>query len=1226
MRKPHYLKDQEKAIFRLHRFPSSLLGAVSGIIVMLVIICQCGNVFAQPNLVFHDIGMQNGLSHNTVNHLCVDRQGKLWIATSRGLNVFNGHKMERYLHDEHPELPGNLISRLSCDKQNRIWMKSIDGVVTMLDESRKFHRVSIRDTSGELIANALLLAPDGRMILSTNRGLYALQDQHKMYTDSLTLRDFQRIPVHGYDKPPFVPLGRIYRIDSTRYVYTRDSNAVLLDLRSMQTFKIPSLAGRLPLLAFDSNHLAVYDRKQKQVVRIQMQTGEISYPFQSIRDQNGKPITAEFTGAGQFNENEFVFTTDGDGIYIYNRHQATMIQYAHDVYNPYSISNNSQFNVLVAPNGWVFFICNPSGISYYNRFETVQSQHVFSDKKGQLFDGYVSAIATEDNNTYYIGTAKGLMQWKRNTNTTRFINFVGSDGEPLLKQEEVQSVLIDKQHRIWASTTTQGILVMDAQLNLLRHFRSGNGPDQIKLSTARMLQMSPDGDIWACGEFGLCKIDPLQMKVDNLIDTILSQFDQSFCYPIHFQGKDKLWFVARDKGLQQYHLRTHQLTTYTRDNGLLHLTVFAINSDRYNNVYIGSLGGMNILTATDKMHSVTSNEGLLHNRVEGILFDRHQRIWIANDIGLICYTQDGKRFRTFDERNGLSEYGFRVDAMLVAPNGEFILGTTKGIQYFDPDSLFHRRSPLKAIIHHFRSREKDEGVHGNGSFSLSPHDNSLTFSFESIEFNRHVRTYYRYMLEGADKDWIKVTDQNSVTYHGLSPGNYLFRLQVSHNGLVWQPALNTVNVFLAPPFYQTILFMVLAAMSFILISIYIVHYLRKQQIEKRNTLETELVITYFASQINSHKNAELLLWDIAKNCISRLHFHECIIYLINEQGTTLIQKAAYGPKNPEGYIIDQPLEIPVGKGITGTVAQTGVAEIVNNTSEDPRYIVDDVRRFSEMAIPILVDNRVIGVIDSEHPKRNFFTLRHKQIMETIAFLCANQLQKIRADEEKQFATIELLKNKQKAAESRLQSLRLQMNPHFLFNALNSIQQMILADEDVVATRYLSRFSKLLRAILVYSDREFISLKEEIDILRMYIELESIRFKDAFSFIIHCHEDIEMEEINIPTLLIQPFVENAIWHGLMHKEDNRKLSIIFTEQEDYLKCVVEDNGIGRVAARQTNSSSGRDNKHTSKGIAVSEERLKTNTNRSGKTGSITITDLYDDKGNASGTRVTILFAI
>ncbi|MBL0357174.1 MAG: histidine kinase [Chitinophagaceae bacterium] len=274
----------------------------------------------------------------------------------------------------------------------------------------------------------------------------------------------------------------------------------------------------------------------------------------------------------------------------------------------------------------------------------------------------------------------------------------------------------------------------------------------------------------------------------------------------------------------------------------------------------------------------------------------------------------------------------------------------------------------------------------------------------------------------------------------------------------------------------------------------------------------------------------------------------------------------------------------------------------------------------------MIDDKVAGVIDSEHTRKHFFNHRHLKILNTIAALCASQMQLAMAEEQKKKAEIELLQNKQKALESRLQSLRLQMNPHFLFNALNSVQQMILANEEMVATKYLSRFSKLLRAILVHSDKEAITLKEELEILNLYVELESIRFKGTFSYRIVCDDSIDVDEVKVPTLLIQPFVENAIWHGLMHKEVDRQLLISFEEKEEWLHCIVEDNGVGRQKAKEIKGIVANGSSHQSKGIAVSTERLKAMKNKTGAEGSIAFTDLMDKAGNAAGTRVAIDFPI
>lgn len=174
------------------------------------------------------------------------------------------------------------------------------------------------------------------------------------------------------------------------------------------------------------------------------------------------------------------------------------------------------------------------------------------------------------------------------------------------------------------------------------------------------------------------------------------------------------------------------------------------------------------------------------------------------------------------------------------------------------------------------------------------------------------------------------------------------------------------------------------------------HELENQIVQRKKTDDT---INYFATSLFGKNTVDEILWDVAKNCISQLGLVDCVIYLLDEHRGMLVQKATYGAKNPEEFNIHNPIEIPVGSGIVGTVAQTGEAEIVHNTSRDERYIVDDVARLSELAVPMKIQGKVIGVIDSEHPEENFFTTFHHDALKTIAAICASKVAQAWAYEE-----------------------------------------------------------------------------------------------------------------------------------------------------------------------------------------------------------------------------------
>ncbi|MBC7866007.1 MAG: histidine kinase, partial [Gloeobacteraceae cyanobacterium ES-bin-316] len=199
-----------------------------------------------------------------------------------------------------------------------------------------------------------------------------------------------------------------------------------------------------------------------------------------------------------------------------------------------------------------------------------------------------------------------------------------------------------------------------------------------------------------------------------------------------------------------------------------------------------------------------------------------------------------------------------------------------------------------------------------------------------------------------------------------------------------------------------------------------------------------------------------------------------------------------------------------------------------------------------------------------------------------------------------------------------------MNPHFIFNALNSVQHYILQGNVVEANKYLSKFSRLQREILHCSSQQFITLEKEIEILSSYLELEQFRFGESFTFQINMTHEIEPVEIKIPPMMLQPFVENAIWHGLMPRQNERSLGIYFDlYTDDILLATIRDNGIGREAsARLKQKSNAGKTNHESKGMSMVNQRLHLLQQQYDKPFDASISDITDVNGLVQGTQVTL----
>jgi hypothetical protein len=207
---------------------------------------------------------------------------------------------------------------------------------------------------------------------------------------------------------------------------------------------------------------------------------------------------------------------------------------------------------------------------------------------------------------------------------------------------------------------------------------------------------------------------------------------------------------------------------------------------------------------------------------------------------------------------------------------------------------------------------------------------------------------------------------------------------------------------------------------------------------------------------------------------------------------------------------------------------------------------------------------------------------------------------------------------------RQQALSKQMNPHFLFNSLNSIQYYIVKNDRISSSRFLSKFATLMRVILNNSQNQSVAISEEMSALKLYLELESMRFKDRFEYTIDMDSRINQLTTFIPPFIIQPFIENSIWHGLMNREGDGLLQIRFILEEFYLKCIIEDNGVGRKHAAEIEGSN--PFKTASKGISITETRLRLIDKKGLQTEPVKYTDLYNQNGSSEGTRVELYIPI
>ncbi|TAK49615.1 MAG: hypothetical protein EPO28_00535 [Saprospiraceae bacterium] len=249
----------------------------------------------------------------------------------------------------------------------------------------------------------------------------------------------------------------------------------------------------------------------------------------------------------------------------------------------------------------------------------------------------------------------------------------------------------------------------------------------------------------------------------------------------------------------------------------------------------------------------------------------------------------------------------------------------------------------------------------------------------------------------------------------------------------------------------------------------------------------------------------------------------------------------------------------------------------------------------------------------------------------------NYLLEVKASEIKELEIKYEAEKKEKEAEMfkfqasglQMKALRAQMNPHFVFNALNSVQNFITSSDTISASKYLAQFANLMRQNLEFSDMEVISLEKEIEFLKNYLEInEKLRFEGKLSYRVEVDEEIEEDIYGVPTMIVQPYVENAIEHGIRSKDNGLVVVSFSLEDEDTILCTIEDNGIGRDRARELQEGDPNHKKHKSLGTKITRDRLKILLkSRYKEEDVVQMVDLKDETtGEAIGTRVQVLIPI
>lgn len=987
---------------------------------------------------------------------------------------------------------------------------------------------------------------------------------------------------------------------------------------------------------------------------------------QGLSQNSGYALTQDKQGFIWIGTQDGLNRFDGIGFKIYRNDPADSL----------SIPFNEISALLTDKNGLVW-ICGPLGTAIYNpktnsfsrtgRFfhttkeiDNIPCLKLFRDNSNNIwilsrFDGlfrfdyssnkidrFFTDAAVKDKLTGITQDTAGKI-WI--STTDKIFYSAGNSFEVFLSslpgEETVSSDLAVLNGKLWIATLNNGIFIAEAaNPGSLQHLTAGGSNRNISSNNIKCLYRDRDNFLWiGTRNTGICKYDPSTGIITRGYYSFFAEnsLSKNFVLSIHQDNQGIIWAGLSGGGLAKYDPGKFQFNTYRQipitQNSLADNMIFCIYGKDKNNVLVGTQNGgvteVNFTTRrfTNHLNNPSDPQSLVNNTVYSITADKKDNYWLATWGGLAQFTKD-KKFISHSGDHPLTKYLYsiiyldKINCILASgPNGIFCFDlATKNWRHCADQKGFLKNN---TIVGRYFLPAGDNAVwiatEGLGLI----HYNYLTGAFtETPEVYARTHNIRHLCIEG-DMLWIG-SDNGLILYDpkgkkisqwtsadGL-PNDVVYAVVQDGNNKLWLSTNNGLSCFdpRSAKFKNYDAGYGLQGMEFNTACCY-----RDPQGQlyfggvngfsvfdpsaiSANTYTPDVKIT-----------SVRIFEDELKPAISFPFLKQ--VELNHDQNFITINFTAlnysHTEKNSYAYMLT---------GVDEDWINSGNRNFASYTQLPPgRYQFRVKAANSDDKWNNNVTTLQINILPPF-----WLTWWFKLAALLLLALGIMLLWKTKAQEIRKEERLKAEFNK-KIASAETAALRAQMNPHFIFNTLNSINSYIMDNNPRVASDYLTKFARLIRIILDNSKNESIPLSKEIETLKLYLLMEGIRFNYKFDHEIRIGSTVDADNIRIPPMIIQPYVENAIWHGLLHKSEKGKVSVSMDmRSEEILEVRITDNGIGRERAMELKSKTSNQNK--SYGIRITRDRLLMNN----ELNDVQVLDELDGQGDAAGTTVILTIKI
>lgn len=926
-------------------------------------------------------------------------------------------------------------------------------------------------------------------------------------------------------------------------------------------------------------------------------------------DKNQNSISSDYINAITEDRYGNIWVGTNDGLNKINIKSKKIKRYYLNPTNANSLSNN-YINSLAFSKDNSLWIATQKGLNKLNIENDIFSIFYFSknDLKSITSD-LINCVYFDKNNNLWIGTENGLCLY--NPFKNNFIQFKNQkNNSASLSFNNVKSLMMDKKGLLYIGTNGGGLNILNTENYKFTTYKYSSA-DKSSLSNDYINCIIEDksGNIWLGTSWeGLNKINRQTKKFRHYFhnSNTTNSLNNNLVWSIVSDKKGNIW-IATNEGVNILNKKTQKFSYITHKDGDLNslscnkVRMIVIDHLRENIVWFATLEG-----GVDKYNTKTGEfkhyrydplkiNGLSTDRIVSMYEDKYGLIWIGTEFGGLNILNPETEKITIHRHNPDDPYSISSD--IIYPfyedrNGIMWIGTYKGLNRYDRQSKrFYRyyhdpaneNSMSSDMIFSIYQDKKGVfwlGTMGGGINKFNPITGQAKYYTEvnglpnDVVYSTIKDKYGNFWLSTnfgiskfnpADESFINYDVKDGIQSHEFNFGAAF----IDEDGELFFGGMNGFNAFYPD-------------------EIEVNKYVPQIVITSFSLFNVEVPITI--------RNLDTLNLKYNENFFT---FEFSSLDFSNPS------------KNKYAYILEN-----YDKSWTYTISNKRYADY---TGVKPGKYVFKVKGSNNDGI---WNNEGITIfIEIKPPWYDTLIFKFFVFILLAAFIWLIFYLRIRRIRRKHDVERKVLEIQKEVFELEQKSLRLQMNPHFLFNSLNSIQSFVIKNDTDKAIYYLSRFSQLMRTILYNSQQTFVLIKDELKVIKNYLDLEKLRYDDAFEYIIHLDAEIEEDFYAIPPMIIQPYIENAIIHGLLNKKEKGHLKIELKLLGNYIFCVIQDDGIGREASANIKMQSGIIHKST--GMLITQERLNILNSKNKDKISVKIIDLYDEFGEAKGTRIELM---